>query len=393
MNAHIHKILLTRDNLYICENGAIVTFGWFSTPYSSCSGGSWKLVAAERQASGAAAYDAFLKSALTINVQDPANTYPDINSVWSTFEVKLGAIGSLLSYEPVMRDFIQLGYQEMLQDKVQYMEIRTVLPDGVCRSLDNCDSPLSAMELAALYKEVTDEFTASNPTFCGVSMIYAPVRRVDETTVQSYLDTAQQLMNAFPGFFVGFDLVGQEDLGRPLIDFADEIIAASTSNPNLNFYFHAAETNWQGQETDINVIDALLLGTKRIGHGYGIAKHPEAKRLALENDVPVEVNPISNQVLGLVHDLRNHPAAILIQEGFPVVISSDDPGAWDAYGLSWDFYEAFMGLASRDMDLRLLKQLTFGSIRYSALDASRKDDCLARVQLEWDIYMQLQRSL
>ena len=34
----------------------------------------------------------------------------------------------------------------------------------------------------------------------------------------------------------------------------------------------------------------------RIGHGYSIAKHPEAKKLALAKDIPIEVCPISNQV-------------------------------------------------------------------------------------------------
>ena len=56
------------------------------------------------------------------------------------------------------------------------------------------------------------------------------------------------------------------------------------------------ESDWQGSPTDLNIIDALLLNTTRMGHGYAMAKHPEAKKLAIEKNIPIEVNPISNQV-------------------------------------------------------------------------------------------------
>ena len=36
----------------------------------------------------------------------------------------------------------------------------------------------------------------------------------------------------------------------------------------IPFIFHAGETLGDGTEADMNIYDAILLGTKRIGHGW-----------------------------------------------------------------------------------------------------------------------------
>ncbi|CAL4159608.1 unnamed protein product, partial [Meganyctiphanes norvegica] len=219
-----------------------------------------------------------------------------------------------------------------------------------------------------VYRDVAQKYADDHPgDFLGAKFIYAPIRKVDVETVEDYVKIAVEVKKALPDFIAGFDLVGQEDLGQPLKAFLDPLLSIAELGVDLKVFYHAGETNWMGMDTDENIIDALLLNASRIGHGYALVKHPRAKQLALEKNVPIEVCPISNQVLHLVSDLRNHPVAGLVAEGFPIVISADDPAAWGAKGLSHDFYEAFMALGGAAADLRFLKQLAINSIKYVIL--------------------------
>ena len=106
-----------------------------------------------------------------------------------------------------------------------------------------------------------------------------------------------------------------------------------------------------------------------------------------EKKIAIEISPISNQVLNLVKDLRNHPASVLFSENYPVVISNDDPGLWGAQGLSYDFYEAFVGMMSRSADLRSLKKLAMNSIEYSSMTQDEKNRAMDLWRRQWEEFI------
>jgi adenosine deaminase CECR1 len=139
---------------------------------------------------------------------------------------------------------------------------------------------------------------------------------------------------------IGFDLVGQEDLGRPLLDFVPTFVGSgathstthgsagvingsvksngrseasggTTGPPTTPFYFHAGETVTIGGPSDLNLVDALLLNTSRIGHGYALEHHPLLRAEVKARGVGVEVCPLSNQVLMLAGEHNIFPFRFL----------------------------------------------------------------------------------
>ncbi|KAF2354763.1 Adenosine/AMP deaminase domain [Trinorchestia longiramus] len=188
------------------------------------------------------------------------------------------------------------------------------------------------------------------------------LRIVSVDVIYDYLDLVKSLKTSFPDYIAGFDLVGQEDPGPPLKTFIEPLLSLQEYEPAIDVFYHAGETDWYGEDVDENVFDALLLNATRIGHGYAVVKHPAAQQRARATNTPVEVCPISNQVLRLVEDLRNHPGVQLASTSFPMVVSSDDPAPWAALPLSHDIYEAFLAFGGRHADLKFLKQLAINSI-------------------------------
>ncbi|CAH2238457.1 jg13094 [Pararge aegeria aegeria] len=369
------------DSLYMCYDKDDVLFKFSDkTPSISCTN-KWNLISDVRRSSNnTAAFDAKLRKYFTMYVDNPDVVYPSIKESWGTFMKYFGRVNPIITYRPIWEQYCYEVLRKFREDNVMYVEFRSILP-----SLYELDGTVyNPLITAKSYKKTFDKFKKDYPDFIGAKLIYAPARGINRDKLDEYLRLARAIKADMPEVFAGFDLVGQEDLGNPLIDFIPQLLAASK---DLDYFFHAGETDWYGTTTDENLIDAILLGAKRLGHAYALPKHPLLMKEVIEKGIGVEVNVISNNVLSLVKDVRNHPLSSFLANGMPVVLSSDDPGIWEADPLSDDFYVAFVGVASRLADLRLLKQLAFNSIKYSALKGSAKMNAIHKFTQRWDTFI------
>ena len=117
--------------------------------------------------------------------------------------------------------------------------------------------------------------------------------------------------------------------------------------------------------------------------GFSLHKHPQLLKDVKDNQVLVEVCPISSEVLRLATDILHHPIGAMVAHGVPTAISNDDPSMMgqDAPGLSFDFHQVLQ--ASDNLGLAGLGALAENSVRWAAFedqsDAEWQRDIMAGV--------------
>lgn len=212
---HSHDMALTSQeflyqltfepNLYANINKGNMRLRFFSAGYNDSD---WTLVSKLRSTDPN--FEDFLKSHLTLIVNDPQKEYPSINAVWTAFAHIFGTVLEMLTYKPVWQKFFYQALKELYEDNVRYVEFRCVLPEVY----DLNGKTYNATEVVGLYDETLTQFKHDYPDFWGARIIYAPLRRVTNETMYHYVDIFHDLKRNYPDFIAGFDLVGQEDLGK-----------------------------------------------------------------------------------------------------------------------------------------------------------------------------------
>lgn len=319
-------------------------------------------------------FDNKLLKLLTFSAGDEGSAF-----IWSDFEKIFTRMSGLIEYLPVHKAYVKDALEILLKDNVQHVELRSGM-----HGIYDLEKEYSYLDYAQLYTEVIKEMQVNYPQFTS-KLIFAGWRGNSPDGVMGYINAAFEIKKAYPNLLVGFDLVGEEDAGHPTDYFLNEFFKKDSLekvyNTELPFYFHDGESTLP---SDINLYDAILLGTKRIGHGVNLFRFPTLEKIAADENICIEVSPLSNQILGYVQNLRMHPASGYINKGIPIAISSDDPQIFNYKGLTYDFWSAYMAW---ELDLRQLKIITLNSLVYSALAPDERDKAIKYFLDEWDTWV------
>ncbi|QPH04880.1 hypothetical protein C2857_002253 [Epichloe festucae Fl1] len=297
----------------------------------------------------------WLKSRCTLSEVDSHEQHHGVDAIWKKFSKCFIVVATIIHYEPIFRAFLQRLMSQLKSDGVNWPE----------------------QDYSHMFQVIEQEvakFKAApeGKGFWGLTTIWTTLRSVDTRPMIENMDHCITTKLEFPHLIAGYDLVGPEDFGKPLADVLPELFwfrkQCAQEGIDIPFFFHAGETLGDGNSTDNNLFDAILLGTRRIGHAYSLYKHPLLIDMVKDKKILIESCPISNEVLRLCGSVTAHPLPALLSRGVACCLCNDDPAmlGQDTAGMSHDFWQALQGWDN--LGLAGLGSLAENSVRWSAFE-------------------------
>ncbi|KAL4266131.1 metallo-dependent hydrolases superfamily protein [Pleurotus pulmonarius] len=344
---------------------------------------------------GAQGFDKWLTASMMINPSEAYGTHNTVAKIWQKFTNTFSVASCLTRYAPIFRDYVREFLLTSIADGISYVEPRINFRHRFMDDIDGNEC-VPHREWLVMFDEVLKEVKEDmrkqgrEDEFIGAKIIYTTLRFITPEELTWYTEDCIALKKEFPHLIAGFDLVGNENELKPLIDYLEPLLQfqerQKEEGVEIPFLFHAGETFGDGTEADMNMYDAILLGTKRIGHGFSLVRHPRLMEICRERGIALEVCPISNEILRLTSSMPTHPLPILFNNGVPVALCCDDPSIFGNMGLTFDFYQVLV--SSEVTGLVQLAEVARDSIKYSMLDPEEKQHALECWERQWAKFVQ-----
>lgn len=339
----------------------------------------------------------WIKQKMVLSEREAYNPAQTVNGVWARFNQATRCFKGLLNYRAVYEWYIGQAIDRLIDEKIMYAELRPMLMDKSIPTDDGKDQFTIAQQLRLIAQCVRDKQDQLRRKHGNTDkfpfsprIIYCTPRSIPIEKMRSEMRHCLELKQEFPDLICGFDLVGAEDRPNHIGFYAKELKAFQEtcleSGQEIPFLFHAGETlldtGGSSNPKNSNLYDAVALKSKRIGHGFALMKHPELverfRRTDNQLGICIELCPISNELLHLCRNIKEHPYPELLAAGIPCCVNSDNPSLF-SNSMCHEFYQIMVGCPT--MSIFSWKQLALWSLEYSCLKDEEKEEC-KRIFLE-----------
>lgn len=164
-------------------------------------------------------------------------------------------------YKEFFRQIVHEVLKKCSEQNILVVELRHIF--GML--FDDDRRPVSLEEELAIIEEQVKHVQQDKPHFklkliiCGLKIVGKPhIRKMIESMVEGH---------AYSDMIAGFDLVNEEDYTPGILEFLQDIIDGKKMDMKnkMPCFFHCGETHDRENQ---NLYDAVLLNSKRIGHGF-----------------------------------------------------------------------------------------------------------------------------
>ncbi len=274
---------------------------------------------------------------------------------FDTLGVRLGE----LSRDPyLVSELLIENLRQYAAEKVRYLEIQVVGPHFN-------DHEGTAIPLEQGVRILRERLQQPDARATGVTVRFLSAIVRFQNDAEQQLERAYAVVSQNRDLWVGVNITGKEEIPAGYgMRFLEPLRKLRRKYSGIPLSIHAGESNAPGQE----VRTALLLGASRVGHGVNLLSDPDTLVLMRNSQYLIEINLLSNALLGYVPSLASHPFSEYLRLGVPVCLNTDDRTAWDS-NLTDEYYAA---LTNFNLTWEEVVELGKNSLEHSFVESNTR---------------------